>query len=96
MTAPNIIIGGTPDFSKRDKRDLDVVVGKQSEERWDTIKKDQAKRNEVRTKTGRQALGRKSDGSYAPLSDKRLANRTKAFEKFEHAKKTGIKVERDD
>jgi hypothetical protein len=96
VTAPNVIVGGTPDFSKREKRDLDVVVGKQAEQRWEQIHKETEVRNDVRRKTGKSALGRKADGTYVPVSQERLAARESGYKRFEHAKKTGIKVERND
>lgn len=96
VTGAAIIVGGTPEFTKRVKRDLDVVVGKQSEERWDVLNKEAAKRGDVRRKTGKMALGRKQDGTYVPVGPKRLQARETAYKKFEHAKRVGIKVERDD
>lgn len=96
VTASNVIVGGTPEFTKNVKRDLDVVIGKQSEERWDSINKETAKRNEVRKQTGATALGRKADGTYVPVGPKRLQNRENAYKRFEYAKRTGTKVERDE
>lgn len=96
VTAPNIIVGGAPTFTKTDKRDLDVVIGKQSEQRWTQINQETAKKTEVRQKTGRHALGKREDGSYVPVSDGHLQAREKAFNKFEYAKKHGVKVERND
>ena len=96
ISVSNVIAGGTPTFEKNDKRDLDVVVGAQAEQRWDQLKKEADKRTAVRKKTGKMALGRKPDGSYVPVGDKRLSVRETAYKTFEHAKKTGIKVVRDD
>ena len=96
VTAPNVIVGGTPSFDKNVKRDLDVVVGAQAEQRWDGIKKEAAKRNLVRRKTGKMAMGRRNDGSYVPVPEGHLKAREEAYTKFEYAKKFGVKVERDD
>ncbi len=96
VTTPNVIVGGSPDFSKREKRDLDVVIGKQSEQRWAAINQESSKKAQVRDQTGQHALGKRADGTYVPLSDGHLRVREKALTKFEYAKKHGTKVERND
>jgi len=75
---------------------MDKHIGKDAERRWSDYKERSQEKKRVREKSGQMELGRKSDGTYVPLSENRLRNRGKAYEKFEHAKKTGIKIEHDD
>jgi len=75
------------------KADFDRIVGRDAERRWEHINGEAAKKDAVRKETGQQAIGRKSDGSYAPVPQERLKYRDAAYKEFDHARKTGTKIE---
>jgi len=93
MSAPAIHIPLDGEFRGSGRSDLDRVIGRSAEVRRELYRKEQEKRNEVRKVSGQYAVGKDKDGNYLPVSETRLEKRTKAFEKFEYAKRTGVKVE---
>jgi len=74
------------------KRDLDRLIGADSETRHDMYGKEKEKRDDVRAASGTMAVGRNSDGSYVPMSSTQMDTRKERFETFEYAKETGEKV----
>jgi len=74
------------------KRDMDRMIGADAEKRHDSYDTEREKRNDVRRATGQRAVGRRVDGTYAPMSKAQLDARQGGFDKFEFAKRTGKKV----
>jgi len=68
------------------------MIGADAEKRHDRYDTEREKRNVVRRSSGQYAVGRRSDGSYAPMSKAQLDARQGGFDKFEFAKRTGEKV----
>jgi len=59
---------------------LDIVIGKDSDRRWDDINKRQEVRDKVRKDTGSQGLSMVGRGEFAPLSEEAKTQRTESTE----------------
>jgi hypothetical protein len=82
-------------FRGSGKAEMDKRIGADAERKHDYYRKEQEKRNAVRRESGSYAVGRKSDGTYAPVPQERLKQREKAFKKYDYAARTGVKVVHD-
>lgn len=92
VSTPNVIMPADGTFRGSGKAEMDKRIGASAEQKREHYRQEQQKRNAVRQQSGQAAIGRKSDGTYAPVSQERLQSRENAFKKFDYAKRTGTKV----
>lgn len=94
VSAASVLVPFDGTFKGSGRSDLDKVIGQSAETRREQYQSEQKKRNEVRVASGQRAIGKDRDGNYVPVPNTYLNKRQEAFDKFDYAKKTGVKIER--
>ena len=95
VSVPSINIPVTDGLRGSGKADMDRVIGKDAEMRQEYYKREGEKKFKVRKESGQAEIGRTNTGEYIPLPKKHLEQRGRAYNRFEHAKKNGVRIDHD-